>query len=99
MLTPPPDAIVFDFDGVVIDSRPPVRVAVGEALAEHGYPPHSDADLDRAIGPPATLAFAELTGEPEGSPAVAACVESYRRAYARVYLDQTELVDGIDRVL
>jgi phosphoglycolate phosphatase len=98
-LTPVPDSIVFDFDGVIIDSRAPVRSAVAEALAAHGFPPRADAELDWTIGPPAAVAFAKLTGEPEQSAAVAECVATYRRAYERVYLEQTTLVDGIERVL
>jgi phosphoglycolate phosphatase-like HAD superfamily hydrolase len=42
-LTPPPDAVVFDFDGPIIDSREPVRMALRAALREHGYPPLLDA--------------------------------------------------------
>ena len=98
-LTPAPDSVVFDFDGVIIDSRAPVRTAAAAALAEHGFAPRPDAELDRAIGPPSQVAFAELTGQPENSAAVAECVATYQRVYERVYLDQTTLVDGIDTVL
>ena len=95
----PPDGAVFDFDGVIVDSRAPVRAAVNEALAAHGFARRTAAELDRFIGPPVLAAFAELIGEPEDSAAVAACAVTYHREYERVYLTQTTLVEGIGAVL
>ena len=93
------DAVLFDFDGVIIDSRPPVRAAVGATLKAHGFPHRSPDELDRFIGPPVLTAFAELTGEPEGSAVVAACAATYHREYERVYLEQTGLIAGVEPVL
>ena len=98
-LTPAPDAAVFDFDGVIIDSRDAVGTAVNQALVEHGFSPQPPSVLDRFIGPPVLAAFAEVTGEPEDSGVVAACAETYHERYASVYLEETLLVDGIEAVL
>jgi phosphoglycolate phosphatase len=98
-LAPAPNAAVFDFDGVIIDSRAAVRSAVNEALIAHGLPPRPEEVLDRVIGPPVLVAFAELTGEAEDSALVADCAATYNERYSRVYLDQTSLVDGIASVL
>jgi phosphoglycolate phosphatase len=98
-LTPRPDAAIFDFDGVIIDSLPAVETAINGALLAHGFAPRSTAEIARFIGPTTLSAFAELTGAAEDSPIVAACVASYHDLYARVYLDQTRLVDGIAEVL
>jgi beta-phosphoglucomutase-like phosphatase (HAD superfamily) len=54
---PSPDAAIFDFDGVIIDSREPVRTAINDALAAHGLPRRLPADLDRFLGPPPLVAF------------------------------------------
>jgi len=43
--------------------------------------------------------FAELTGQPQDSPLVAACATTYNDSYARVHLQRTTLVDGIADVL
>ncbi len=96
---PLPDGAVFDFDGVIVDSRAPVRTAVNEALAAHGFARRNPAELDRFIGPPVLAAFAELTGEREDSDAVGACAATYHLEYERVYLTQTTIVDGIVAVL
>ncbi len=98
-LTPRPDAAIFDFDGVIIDSLPAVETAINGALLAHGFPQRSAAEIERFIGPTTLSAFAELTGAAEDSPTVAACVASYHDLYARVYLEQTQLVDGIAEVL
>lgn len=98
-LTPPADAAIFDFDGVIIDSLAPVETAINAALAEHGYPPHTAAELARFIGPPTPTAFIELTGAAADSQIVADCVRSYHEHFARVYLEQTRLIDGMAALL
>ena len=96
-LTPPPDAVVFDFDGPIIDSRAPVRIALRAALREHGFRPGSDAELDSAIGPPTLQGLAQLTGEPEHD--LSALADTYHEHYTAVYLEHTRLVDGMADVL
>jgi phosphoglycolate phosphatase len=98
-LTPPADAAIFDFDGVIIDSLPPVETAINGALLAHGFPPRSTAEVQRFIGPPALSAFAELTGAAEDSETVAAAVATYHDIYGRVYLEQTRLIDGMPELL
>jgi phosphoglycolate phosphatase len=98
-LTPPPDAAIFDFDGVIIDSLPPVETAINGALLAHGFPPRDTAEIERFIGPPVLSAFAELTGAAEDSETVARCVATYHEIYARVYLDETRLIDGMAEAL
>ena len=98
-LKPPADAAIFDFDGVIIDSLAPVESAINGALTAHGYPPHSAEELARFIGPPTPTAFIELTGAPEDSQIVAACVKSYQELFTRVYLKQTRLIDGMGELL
>jgi phosphoglycolate phosphatase len=98
-LRPPADAAIFDFDGVIIDSREPVETAINGALLAHGFERRSAAETARFIGPPALSAFAELTGAAEDSQIVAACVTTYHDIFARVYLDQTRLIDGMPELL
>jgi phosphoglycolate phosphatase len=98
-LTPAPDAAIFDFDGVIIDSLPAVATAINCALAANGFPTHAASELARFIGPPTLTAFVELTGAPEGSDSLAACVASYHEHYERVYLEKTRLVEGMAPLL
>jgi phosphoglycolate phosphatase len=96
---PGPDAAVFDLDGVIIDSRRAVELAINAALVAHGFAARPAAELDRFIGPPVTSAFAELTGAAPTSSVVSAMIATYHARYADVYVSATRLVDGIEAVL
>jgi phosphoglycolate phosphatase len=91
--------VLFDLDGVLVDSRAAITSCINHALLEHELPVHPPEALYRYIGPPLACAFAELTGHPAGSALVAACVSSYRSRYADVSLSATVVIPGIDRVL
>ena len=90
-----PNAVIFDFDGVLIDSYQAVTGAINAALVEHGLPARDPAALRYAIGPPTFTTFSELTGEPPDSDAVAAIVATYRERYAAVYLTSTPVFEGV----
>jgi len=92
-------AVLFDLDGVLVDSRAAIGGCLSQALAENGLPPRDADSLYRFIGPPLALAFAELTEQDPGSELVASCIRSYRARYARASLSQTTVVAGIQPVL
>jgi phosphoglycolate phosphatase len=94
-----PDALIFDFDGVIVDSYAAVTDSINAALAEHGMATRPAAELRHYIGPPTFTAFTDLAGEGAGSGEVDALVATYRRHYAAVYLTQTSLIDGMAGVL
>jgi len=98
-LSPPAEAVIFDFDGVIIDSLPAIETAINGALVEHGFEPRPRPEIARCIGPPTPTAFAWLTGAAEDSAAVAAAVGTYHEIYSQVYLEQTLLVEGIADLL
>jgi phosphoglycolate phosphatase len=85
------DAILFDLDGVIVDSRTAIARCINHALAAHGLSPRADEELHRCIGPPLAVAFAELTGQPADSAAVIACVGTYRERYVDASLRETDV--------
>jgi phosphoglycolate phosphatase len=91
--------LIFDFDGVIVDSYAAVTGSINAALVEHGLGARPAAQLRHYIGPPTFVAFRELTGAPEGSPEIDAVVATYRRHYEAVYLEQTTVIEGIAPVL
>jgi phosphoglycolate phosphatase len=93
------DAVIFDLDGVLVDSRVAISGAINHALAARGLPQRPEAELHRFIGPPLAVAFAELTGESVDSTAVTACVTAYRERYALSSPSQTKVVPGIPEAL
>jgi phosphoglycolate phosphatase len=93
------DVVLFDLDGVLVDSRAAISGCINHALAANGLPERDAADLYRYIGPPLLTAFAELVAEPVTSPTVAGCVASYRELYAEASLTETAVTPGIAAAL
>jgi phosphoglycolate phosphatase len=98
---PDPDrgSVLFDLDGVLVDSRAAITGCINHALVEHGYSAQPAKTLYRFIGPSLAVAFAELTLAPPDSALVASCLDSYRARYAEVSLRETVVTPGIDTVL
>jgi phosphoglycolate phosphatase len=92
-------AVLFDLDGVLVDSRAAIGASMNHALVSRGHPERDEALLHRYIGPPLFEAFSDLTGEPVGSPEVAALVTAYRERYAVASLRDSLMVEGIEPAL
>src|SRR3954470_6218572 len=69
------DAVLFDLDGVLVDSRTAFARSVNAALVEHGLPERADDELHSHLGPPLHRTFAALGGAGDQ---VDALVMSYR---------------------
>jgi phosphoglycolate phosphatase len=92
------DAVLFDLDGVLIDSRASIASAINHALAAHGLPERSEDELAGFIGAGLHDVFTELSGN--GDPAVAdALVATYRERYRVTSLTDTAPMPGIEAVL
>src|SRR4051794_7956214 len=97
--SPMTGAVLFDLDGVLVDSRAAIGASMNHALVSRGHPERDEALLHRYIGPPLFEAFSDLTGAPVGSPEVAALVTAYRERYAVASLRDSLMVEGIEPVL
>ncbi len=91
--------VLFDLDGVLVDSRDAITGCINHALTEHGLCAQPVEVLHRFIGPPLASAFVELTGHPSDSKLVASCIDSYRSHYAEASLRETVVVPRIGDVL
>jgi phosphoglycolate phosphatase len=95
----PDTAILFDLDGVLVDSRVAISRCISHALETQGLAQPSRDSLDRFIGPQLTVAFAELTGHPEDSVLVRGCLASYRARYREASLRETSVFPGVPAAL
>jgi phosphoglycolate phosphatase len=93
------DCVLFDLDGVLVDSRAAITGCINRALVEHDLPARPADGLYRFIGPPLADAFAELSDQPPGSALVASCIASYRDHYAEASLRETTVMPGIETAL
>jgi phosphoglycolate phosphatase len=85
-----PRAVLFDLDGVLLDSRTAIVRCIQHGLRENGAPVPAAAALERWIGPPLIDAFAELAGPARAD----ACLASYRERYVHSSLLETTVVPG-----
>jgi phosphoglycolate phosphatase len=95
MATADHGAVLFDLDGVLIDSRAAITECINAALVKNGLERRAPGSLLRFIGPPLGVAFAEMTGCSPASRRVASCVAAYRSLYTTVSLRETVIVADI----
>ncbi len=90
-------AILFDLDGVLVDSRGPITSCINHALEREGLAPFPVEALYRCIGPPLLPSFARLLEE-RGADAsrASACVEHYRERYRVIAATSTPAFEGIE---
>lgn len=92
--------MLFDLDGVLVDSRVPIARCMNHALACEGLAPEPEAALHRWIGPPLRDAFRALLAARGADPArAAACIGHYRERYASLSLEATTLQPGVAGLL
>jgi phosphoglycolate phosphatase len=90
-----PEAVLFDLDGVLLDSRTAIANCIEHALRAHAVPVPSRAELEGLIGPPLIAAFAELAGAERAR----ALMASYRERYLTTFLEETTVVPGAREAL
>ena len=89
------DAILFDLDGVLVDSRTPIARSINATLVEHGLPARPEPELYPLIGPPMHESFRLLAGLDD----VDHLVETYRGRYRTRMMAETTVQPGIPELL
>jgi phosphoglycolate phosphatase len=90
------DAVLFDLDGVLVDSRVPFAHGVNGALTSHGLAARPEHELHQYLGPPLHRTFRALVGEES---LVQPCVDSYRARYRELAARETTVFPGIRAIL
>ena len=93
-------AIVFDLDGVIIDSESGIRSSVDYALSGISERPVSDVEIRSMIGPPLLEGFTSLVISRGGSgDAASRLLKAYRAHYALHAVTNTKLYPDIQESL
>jgi phosphoglycolate phosphatase len=94
-----PTTVIFDLDGVLVDSRAAFLACVNYAFETLGLPARPAEGLLPYIGPPFAFGFSELLGVPPDAPLVTQCIDAYRERYAWSSLTETTVEPGIPEAL
>ena len=95
----PVRAIIFDLDGVLLDSRVPFTQSINASLAAHDREQRPEEELHRFLGPPVHETFETLLGDGADAALVQSCVDEYRRRYRAVAAELTPIFDGASAML
>ncbi len=90
------DAVLFDLDGVLVDSRVPFARSVNSALTSHGLAPRPEHELTHYLGPPLHQTFRALVND---ETLVQPCVDAYRARYREMSASETIVFPGIREIL
>lgn len=92
--------ILFDLDGVLVDSSVAIPRSINFALESQGFAPRTEDSLVRFIGAPLRRVFCELLEAEAADPALAdRCVDRYRERYRTASLTETLLIPNIEATL
>jgi len=92
--------VLFDLDGVLVDSRVAISRSMNHALRACGLRAWPEERLHPLIGPPLHDAFAEVLAWQGGDPElVDACVARYRERYTTACVEETLANAGIAEAL
>ena len=94
-----PDAIVFDLDGTLIDSRRDITTAINRMRAEEGLPPLALEAVVTMVGEGARLLVERALGPGFSPEAVDKALGRYLGFYDEVCLDATRPYPGIESML
>jgi len=92
-----PDALLFDLDGTLVDSRIPYSRCMNYALATIGQPERAPEDLYQFLGPPIHETLIDHLGVP--ADLVDRCIKLYRERYLAIGMDETEVFAGVPELL
>jgi phosphoglycolate phosphatase len=90
------DAVLFDLDGVLVDSRVPFARSVNSALSSRGLAPRPEHELMQYLGPPLHQTFRALVDD---ETLVQPCVDAYRARYRELSASETLVFPGIREIL
>lgn len=92
----PPDLVIFDLDGTLVDSRADLAAAVNASLAELGRSPLPVAEIEGFIGHGVTRLLERALG---GAEAAARARPLFDRHYEGCLLDRTRPYPGVDALV
>lgn len=89
--------VIFDLDGTLVDSAPPILFCLGRSLESHGLSP-SVALTNSIIGPPLKKTLEIISGVSD-EVVIGELADEFKRLYDTSGYRETELYPGVDALL
>ena len=91
---------IFDFDGVLVDSRPVIGICLAESFQEFGIDGPNQFELSNLIGPPLEVGLSGfLTQRGLNTEVLSAIMTRFRESYAAKSIKNTFLFPGVREML
>lgn len=97
-MTARPRVLLFDLDGVLIDSVPPIQIAMSRALVGMGREPLTAESARPLVGPPLEQSAAIALGTDDPA-LVEEFIDGFRAVYREIYLKETLPQPGLHTVI
>lgn len=91
-------ALVFDFDGTLVDASAAICRAFNHALQESGHPTRPDAEIRRLIGHPLRDMFPQVV-DGLSDTELARLIADYRKAFAPIACELSQPMPGLHAML
>jgi len=90
--------IIYDLDGVLVDTSDAICLSFNAALENTGEPPRSDEEIRRMIGVPLDEMYRKVLPR-ERWVLIEGCFKRYREAFMNISLKHTRILDGVEATL
>lgn len=90
-------AVLFDFDGTLVDSSEGIYKSLAYAFEKDGKPTPDEVTLRKFIGPPIYDSFKNLFGYKDDK--ILYMIEKYRECYRAVGYREVEVYEGVPELL
>ncbi len=98
--TTPPQALIFDLDGTLVDSLADLATAVNRMLTDNGYPTCPVSHFPEFIGDGMKKLVERALPEDARSPEnIEHCARGYLERYEECWHDETRVYDGLAEVI
>jgi len=92
------ELIVYDLDGVLIDSSGAILIAFNTALREAGFDPRPEEEILGMIGVPLDEMYRKVLPQ-ESWGLVTGCFDRFKEVFSKVSLDHVRLLEGVEPTL
>ncbi len=88
-------ALIFDFDGTLVDASRAICVAFNNTLTSSGFRAFPESEVRRMIGRPLTRMFSEATRLSESSARMPSFIDEYRRHFRPISQAYSKALPGV----